>query len=450
LGNSAVKQRFKIVLTSRPHIPVALHFPDVTEIQLTAENLKTDIDSFIESAVEQQFPGNQGLRDKIRQALIKGANGMFLWVTLILEGFKTARSTKPRDITERLKNLPQGLSEVYLKILADIRQEERETARIILQWVTCALRPLTLQELRVAIAIRPGATSMSAIEDDMEMDLQHVLRLLFGPMLKIQSDSTVHLVHQSAKDFLLGGEGSPDSFFRLFEMDCNLNLSRACLRYLSFDECEVGPLELDFFQPKKEQIERWQQDIQFLNYAAIQWPKHLRQAAQGRDVQDGVCHDFLTLANSPQKFNLAHQVYCASKQRRFYKTEPLQIAACLGFVLLIGKLLEDGANVNAQSGKYGNALQAASFQGDEAVVRLLIENDADVNAQGGEYGNALQAASLKGHKAVVRLLIENGADVNTQGGVFGNALQAASSEGHEAVVRLLIENGADINAQGGR
>jgi hypothetical protein len=34
---------------------------------------------------------------------------------------------------------------------------------------------------------------------------------------------------------------------------------------------------------------------------------------------------------------------------------------------------------------------------------------AEVNAQGGKYGNALQAASVGGHKAVVRLLLEEGA-----------------------------------------
>jgi ankyrin repeat protein len=38
---------------------------------------------------------------------------------------------------------------------------------------------------------------------------------------------------------------------------------------------------------------------------------------------------------------------------------------------------------------------------------------ADVNAQGGEYGNALQAASSSGNQEIVELLIEMGADVNT-------------------------------------
>ncbi|SLM38718.1 ankyrin repeat domain containing protein [Lasallia pustulata] len=41
---------------------------------------------------------------------------------------------------------------------------------------------------------------------------------------------------------------------------------------------------------------------------------------------------------------------------------------------------------------------------------------ADVNAQGGEYGNALQAASERGHDQVVRMLLDKGADVNAQDG----------------------------------
>jgi ankyrin repeat protein len=44
-------------------------------------------------------------------------------------------------------------------------------------------------------------------------------------------------------------------------------------------------------------------------------------------------------------------------------------------------------------------------------VKLLLDKGADVNAQGGFYGNALQAASCRGHKQVVKLLLDKGADV---------------------------------------
>ena len=59
-----------------------------------------------------------------------------------------------------------------------------------------------------------------------------------------------------------------------------------------------------------------------------------------------------------------------------------------------------------------SAIYYASFAGLLPAVQALIENGADVNAQGGEYGNALQAASLKVHEAIVSMLLEKGADTN--------------------------------------
>ncbi|KAI1602560.1 ankyrin repeat domain containing protein [Pyrenophora tritici-repentis] len=63
-------------------------------------------------------------------------------------------------------------------------------------------------------------------------------------------------------------------------------------------------------------------------------------------------------------------------------------------------LLDKGADVNAQGGRYGNALQAASAGGYEQVVKMLLNKGAKVNAQGGEYSSALQAASAGGYEAV--------------------------------------------------
>jgi ankyrin repeat protein len=132
-----------------------------------------------------------------------------------------------------------------------------------------------------------------------------------------------------------------------------------------------------------------------------------------------------------------------------YYGNALQAAAFGGHKSIASLLLEYKADVNAQGGSYGNALQAAACGGHESIVRLLLENEADVNAQGGSFSNTLQVAAREGHESIIRLLLENEADVNAQGGHYGNALQAAAFGGHESIVRLLLENEADVNAQGG-
>ena len=128
---------------------------------------------------------------------------------------------------------------------------------------------------------------------------------------------------------------------------------------------------------------------------------------------------------------------------------PLQAAIRGGSRVLVQMLLDSGADVNAQGGYYGNALQTASYLGLQDIVQLLLSKGAKVNAQGGFNGNALQAALYGEHNAIAEILLDKGADVNAQGGTYGNALQTACRSGNKAIVQLLLEKGADVNAQGG-
>jgi ankyrin repeat protein len=128
---------------------------------------------------------------------------------------------------------------------------------------------------------------------------------------------------------------------------------------------------------------------------------------------------------------------------------PLFIAAEQGNLGVIEVLLDKGGDIDAQSARHGNALQAASARGDKEIATLLLDKGADVNAQGGHFGNALQAASARGDKEMATLLLDKGADVDAQGGYFGNALQAASWNGNKEMATLLLDKGADVNTQGG-
>ena len=101
--------------------------------------------------------------------------------------------------------------------------------------------------------------------------------------------------------------------------------------------------------------------------------------------------------------------------------------------------------------RYGNALQAAAFDGSIGIVKSLLAYRADVNKQGGDYGTALQAAAWYGHEDIARILLDHGAQVNTIEpiGYYGGALQAACSFRNANLVELLIDHGADVDACGG-
>ena len=72
------------------------------------------------------------------------------------------------------------------------------------------------------------------------------------------------------------------------------------------------------------------------------------------------------------------------------------------------------------------------------MVKLLLNHGAGVNALSGEYGCALQAASFSGHEHTVKLLLDHGADVNTLGGKFASALIAACRGGHQATAKVFV------------
>jgi ankyrin repeat protein len=103
-------------------------------------------------------------------------------------------------------------------------------------------------------------------------------------------------------------------------------------------------------------------------------------------------------------------------------------------------LIEHGADVNAQDGHFGNALQAASYTEHIDIVQLLIDHGADANAQSGKYGSALQAASFEGHIDIVQFFIEHGVDVNVGGGKYGSALKAALYRGIDREWQLRMDH----------
>jgi ankyrin repeat protein len=101
--------------------------------------------------------------------------------------------------------------------------------------------------------------------------------------------------------------------------------------------------------------------------------------------------------------------------RRGNDGSALQAAVRRSLGGIVQLLLELGADCNARD---DSLLHQAALQGNDNIVCYLVEHGANVNAQGGHFGNALQAAAFKGHTDIFHYLVEQGANVNAQGGVY--------------------------------
>jgi ankyrin repeat protein len=74
------------------------------------------------------------------------------------------------------------------------------------------------------------------------------------------------------------------------------------------------------------------------------------------------------------------------------------------------------------------------------LVKKLIERGADVNAFNIQGETPLTYASRKGHLQIVKYLVKHGADVNYVNADHTSALAIASASNKMDVVKYLVEN----------
>lgn len=368
----------------------------------------------------------------------------FRWAVCQLDALGKCRSRAV--LRKALTTLPPTLDQTYDRILSAISETDSNYAISILKWLAFAVRPLSVDEIAEVVAIdvkgKPLFDREEALEDPMD------ILSICSSLVTITEDETdetsgsVVLAHYSVKEYLVSDRiwRSPVACYGIREIECQDFIAKSCLGYL-----------LQFRE--SESVDRHTvKEYKLAYYCAKYWMKH----AQGtREQTEGFVPAALELLSHREAYMNWLLIYDPDNPWLFFKDKtrigstipPLYYVSINGLGKIVEHLLCKGVDVNAQGGRHGNAIQAASLGGHEQVVKLLLKNGADVNAQGGNYGSALEAASWKGYKAVVKLLLDEGAEVNAQGGDYGNALHAASWRGHEQVIELLLSHGAHVNAQ---
>ena len=108
--------------------------------------------------------------------IITKCNCRFRWIALQLNALKECRTKA--DLKKQLANLPQGLDKTYDQILLGIKERDHGYVKTFLQWLSFAVRPLTLKELATTVAVDLSAENGPEYKSDNELqDVKDVLKL---------------------------------------------------------------------------------------------------------------------------------------------------------------------------------------------------------------------------------------------------------------------------------
>ncbi|EXJ70248.1 uncharacterized protein A1O5_06316 [Cladophialophora psammophila CBS 110553] len=207
----------KVLATSRPDLEIDEFFPE--EERLTIYARDDDLAQKIE------------LHSRIKEAICESARGMFLLAKLHCDTLAT--KTKPKDVLQALKAFGgDGDALAYQDTLQRIQnqpKEHRALGKKVLVCVTYSARPLTLDELRHALAVDEETKEL-----DQEYDLDNpddVISSCAGLVTVDSESNIIRLVHYTTQSFL-------ESLRNQLMSDPHEFIASCCLNYLHLDAFE--------------------------------------------------------------------------------------------------------------------------------------------------------------------------------------------------------------------
>lgn len=404
----------KFLVTSRPYDDIQNNFRAITDsfphVHLKGEQENDQIHQEIDLVVKMRVKElaeraalSRETQQRLEQQLLQMEHRTYLWLHLAIDDIRSTFENSLRPTEEEIELIPQSVDEAYEKILGRVPSGQVGIARKILQIIVAARRPLSTVEMAIALGIATSPQVQTVAKARLESSqIDKKLRRLCGLFVFI-NNSKIYLIHQTAREFLVkkSNSSSTNYLYSWSLTDTEDQMAVICLRYLLMED--LGHNDEDSCSNIRG----------FLNYSAVYWPDHKRKMSLTQD-QEATSQVQQIYKTSGKAFSLWFPIFW--KAIDTYMSPPsmtaLHLASFNGHereVAFLLSLSRKDINSTDSTGTY--PIISASHNGYEKVVQVLLEKGAEVNAQGGEYGNALQAASWGGHEKIVQLLLASGAHV---------------------------------------
>lgn len=465
-----LQSSLNICISCRPYPNLVCAYDHLIEVE--AGN-QTDINTYLDAKFRTAIACGPSKDVELVKSLLRSrASGVFQWVVLVTRQVLQMRQQSMGYIIDRIRHVPKELADLYEEILGQMSFADRKSALPLLKWITFAVRPLSLAELRFAIAMdaekslhhtQDCEASDEWCKDDKEMR-SRLLQLSQG--LVSVTDTSTHVAtvqfnHESVQNYM---ESSGIAFLEGYGISSDSagqahhSISTICIRYLgSSDVMSVDSRQLDDFQSSDL-------DFPFLDYAVTYWVYHAKISEDCGISQS----DLMRITGWPANdfWNRWSTIVMPLGMGRRHQITLQHIAAHYGLQsVLIGIIRTSNPerlkNVVRRSrfsrwhpevldvrNDYGETpVLLAASSGQEAVVQLLLDArkvKISLNSRDQEGTTPLWRAALNGHTSVVKLLLSTGkVDVNVVSKSYNGRtpLWWAAKNGHHAIVKMLLDTG---------
>ncbi|KFY21533.1 hypothetical protein V493_07326 [Pseudogymnoascus sp. VKM F-4281 (FW-2241)] len=465
----------RICISCRKYPVIA---PNVSlKVYVEKEN-KGDIKTYVKQKFDSEIQSHGmavSVLDEFRElqtAVVERSQNTFQWACLVVPlVMKLCRDGQSLAyIMKELDKVPRGLDEVYEHILTNVIDiRNRHKTLLLMQWVCLAKSPLTVTDLRFAMASDDAYMdgrwqSCSNSKDFVASDerMETLITSMSGGLVESTNHQhiyythhpTVQFIHQSVNDFLLSGglwllaphtiptapgdnelSSSADSIIG----QGHGRLCSSCINYLTLEWVLRG----------YEDVSHFKRMTPFFHYARRYWIFHAERAESY-----GVSQKFLVqhLGLRPQP-NFVYSYKRINFGRIHFRSTPtalLHIASIKNLPSVAIQILRnDPLMVNDT----------------DSLVEILLDAEDRIGTSSKDSATEVIVTAIKrGHKQIARKLLRR-ADVSGNTKVAGNALIAAVKNlnsklkdstntqrvtelGDDSFIRLLLQNNAHANALG--
>jgi len=204
----------KFFVTSRPDFNIVRDFKALTDImsevrlrgEEESEQISREIDLVIKFKVDQlekKLSLRRTDKEELLANLSKVSQRTYLWLYLTFNDIERRLEITKEEIAVIAKTIPQDVDKAYTRILD--KSDNKERARKLLHIVLAALRPLTVEEINVALVMDEDIKCYADLPsylwrpDSAENTIKNICGLFVTVVEK-----KVYLIHQTAREFLLG------------------------------------------------------------------------------------------------------------------------------------------------------------------------------------------------------------------------------------------------------